>query len=399
MLSRADRPRPASAVLGDDHRAGLAGRVRVCAADPGARGDRPARHKQAYLDRYALPDKAHTPLAREEQWPVPYWDIDTGFGVMLILLTAVELGLAALFFGIFQGEQALMDALGVPEGYRPIGAIAMGYPTLGSAPGPRWRPAVATSMRLSGGSDGDRYLRLGGVDPQWAVRADQDDQPVRPHGPRGWCRVSDDRGRWRTVRRGGRSGVFVAGGAFATDGRPEVVPARWSPPSSRASRASRPGGADDGVDNRSPRPTPPPSELRSGPARRNGSSRPPTAPGSRTGPVLITSRTPVLILPRCHPHEATGKVVADGIFDQVAGQPFEQTRIPAHHHRFEIGDEGDTGRRRLDIRMIDHPGHRLGQLYLGPVFDVPLGAGQEEEGLDEMLGFLVVRPELFQDRP
>jgi nitroreductase len=91
----------------------------------------PLAHKQAYLDRYALPDKAHTPLSSEERWPAPYWDIDTGFGVMLILLTAVDLGLGALFFGIFQGEQALMNALGVPEGYRPIGAIAVGHPTAG----------------------------------------------------------------------------------------------------------------------------------------------------------------------------------------------------------------------------------------------------------------------------
>ena len=65
----------------------------------------PFSHKQAYLERYALPDKVHTPLSREEHWPAPYWDIDTGFGVMLILLTAVDLGLGALFFGIFQGER------------------------------------------------------------------------------------------------------------------------------------------------------------------------------------------------------------------------------------------------------------------------------------------------------
>ena len=103
----------------------------------------PLAHKQAYLDRYALPDKAQTPLSREEHWPVPYWDIDTGFGVMLILLTAVDLGLGALFFGLFRGEKALMDALGVPGGYRPIGAIAMGYPTVGE----RSRPTLSTGRR------------------------------------------------------------------------------------------------------------------------------------------------------------------------------------------------------------------------------------------------------------
>ena len=103
----------------------------------------PLAHKQAYLDRYALPDKAHTPLSEEEQWPMPYWDIDAGFGVMLILLTAVELGLGALFFAIFRGETALMEALGVPEGYRPIGAIAAGYPTAGE----RSKPELPTGHR------------------------------------------------------------------------------------------------------------------------------------------------------------------------------------------------------------------------------------------------------------
>ena len=103
----------------------------------------PLAHKQAYLDRYALPDKAHTPLSREEHWPAPYWDIDTGFGVMLILLTAVELGLGALFFAIFQGDNTLMHALGVPEGYRPIGAIAVGHPTAGT----NSRPELPTGRR------------------------------------------------------------------------------------------------------------------------------------------------------------------------------------------------------------------------------------------------------------
>ncbi|MBO0729184.1 MAG: nitroreductase family protein [Acidimicrobiaceae bacterium] len=103
----------------------------------------PLAHKQAYLDRYALPDKAHTPLSRAEHWPAPYWDIDTGFGVMLILLTAVNLGLGALFFGIFRGETALMEALGVPSGYRPIGAIAVGHPT----PGERSKPSLTTGRR------------------------------------------------------------------------------------------------------------------------------------------------------------------------------------------------------------------------------------------------------------
>jgi nitroreductase len=106
----------------------------------------PLAHKQAYLDRYAMPDKAHTPLSREESWPAPYWDIDTGFGVMLILLTAVDLGLGALLFAIFTGEQDLMDALGVPAGYRPIGAVAVGH----SSAGERSEPELSTGRRRLG---------------------------------------------------------------------------------------------------------------------------------------------------------------------------------------------------------------------------------------------------------
>lgn len=103
----------------------------------------PLAHKQAYLDRYALPDKAHTPLSQEKYWPAPYWYIDTGFGVMVMLMTAVDLGLGAVFFAIFQGEKALMEALGVPAEYRPIGAIAVGHPT----PGQQSRPELPTGRR------------------------------------------------------------------------------------------------------------------------------------------------------------------------------------------------------------------------------------------------------------
>ncbi|HET9633412.1 MAG TPA: nitroreductase family protein, partial [Terrabacter sp.] len=34
-------------------------------------------HKDAYLDRYAAPDKGWTDRD-EARWPVPYWDVDTG---------------------------------------------------------------------------------------------------------------------------------------------------------------------------------------------------------------------------------------------------------------------------------------------------------------------------------
>ncbi len=87
----------------------------------------PLSHKQAYLDRYAEPDKGWADRD-ESRWPVPYWDLDAAMASMLILLTAVDEGLGALFFGIF-GEHvdAFRAAFGVPAAFSPIGAIAVGH--------------------------------------------------------------------------------------------------------------------------------------------------------------------------------------------------------------------------------------------------------------------------------
>jgi nitroreductase len=85
-------------------------------------------NKPAYLERYSRPDKAQFGLQTAEKWPVPYWDIDTGMAVMLILLAVLEEKLGAVFFGLFWGEETLMRELGVPEGCRPIGVIAIGHP-------------------------------------------------------------------------------------------------------------------------------------------------------------------------------------------------------------------------------------------------------------------------------
>lgn len=103
----------------------------------------PLSHKQAYLDRYAEPDKGITDK-REDFWPVPYWDIDTGFASLLMLLTAVDAGLGALFFGIFPEAMApFRAAFGVPDAYTPIGAIAIGY----EAPGDRPSPSLKRGRR------------------------------------------------------------------------------------------------------------------------------------------------------------------------------------------------------------------------------------------------------------
>ena len=85
-------------------------------------------NKQAYLDRYAEPDKGWTDRS-EARWPAPYWDIDTGMAALLMLLTAVDAGLGALFFGVPPEKIGrLRERFGIPPELHPIGTVAVGYP-------------------------------------------------------------------------------------------------------------------------------------------------------------------------------------------------------------------------------------------------------------------------------
>ena len=94
----------------------------------------PLASEQAYLDRYAEPDKAATGLAVPGSWPVPYWQVDCAFATMLLLLAATDAGLGALFFSVGGGEDALLADLGVPADHRPIGVVTIGYPAAGDRP-------------------------------------------------------------------------------------------------------------------------------------------------------------------------------------------------------------------------------------------------------------------------
>ncbi len=88
----------------------------------------PLSCKDIYLDRYAREDKGWTDRD-EAHWPVPYWDIDSGFMALLMLLAAVDEGLGALFFGIAPALiPRFRDEFGVPAAYLPIGAVAVGHP-------------------------------------------------------------------------------------------------------------------------------------------------------------------------------------------------------------------------------------------------------------------------------
>lgn len=86
----------------------------------------------AWVERYAEPDKVATGLgAGAGAWPVPYWWVDAGMAVEHLLLGAVDAGLGACFYGVFEHEAAVLAALGVPEGWRAVGTVALGHPTPG----------------------------------------------------------------------------------------------------------------------------------------------------------------------------------------------------------------------------------------------------------------------------
>ena len=91
-------------------------------------------NKKQYIDRYALADKGWTDRD-ERRWPVPYWDIDTGMAALNILLTAVDAGLGAVFFGV--SDQAKLRAtFGIPGEYTAVGTIAVGHPRRTDRPSP-----------------------------------------------------------------------------------------------------------------------------------------------------------------------------------------------------------------------------------------------------------------------
>ena len=89
----------------------------------------PLADPRAYVERYSEADKRASGLgAGTEAWPAPYWTVDTSMSVMTMLLAAEDVGLGALFFGIFRGERELRRALGIPPVMQILGAVALGFP-------------------------------------------------------------------------------------------------------------------------------------------------------------------------------------------------------------------------------------------------------------------------------
>jgi nitroreductase len=81
--------------------------------------------EKLYHDRYKEPDKLDE-QGKEIEWPTPYWFFDIGAGCMIVLLGAVDAGLAAAFSGVFD-VKGMKELLGIPPHFHPVGVISLGY--------------------------------------------------------------------------------------------------------------------------------------------------------------------------------------------------------------------------------------------------------------------------------
>ena len=97
-----------------------------------------------YHERYQREDKLQD--GEEIEWPVPFWHVDAGAAMMLVLLAAIEEGLAAAVYGIFgDDERKLRELLRIPDDLTLVGGITLGYPL----PDPGWssKTSRATQRR------------------------------------------------------------------------------------------------------------------------------------------------------------------------------------------------------------------------------------------------------------
>ncbi len=97
-----------------------------------------------YHERYQRDDKLQD--GEEIEWPVPFWHVDAGAAMMLILLAAIEEGLAAAVYGIFgDDERKLRGLLRISDDLTLVAGVSIGYPL----PDPGWssKTSRATQRR------------------------------------------------------------------------------------------------------------------------------------------------------------------------------------------------------------------------------------------------------------
>ena len=100
--------------------------------------------EQDYHDRYTSQDKLAATGGTEIDWPVPYWHADAGAALMLVLLAAIEEGLAAGVYGIVPADQPrVRELLHIPDELAIVAGITLGY----GAPDPEWSKATSRATQ------------------------------------------------------------------------------------------------------------------------------------------------------------------------------------------------------------------------------------------------------------
>ena len=103
-----------------------------------------AMREDDYHDRYRRPDKLLDD-GSEVEWRVPWWWVDAGKSIMLLLLAAVDEGLGAGLFGLVgDANDGLRELLGMPADLEIVGVVTIGHAAPATASGSRskfpWKP-------------------------------------------------------------------------------------------------------------------------------------------------------------------------------------------------------------------------------------------------------------------
>jgi FMN reductase [NAD(P)H] len=107
-----------------------------------------------YHERYNRPDKLAATGGTELEWPAPYWFVDAGAAMMLLLLAAIDEGLAAGVFGVTVEKMAeFKQLLAIPDDVSVVACVTVGHP----APDPEW--SKRTSRRTQPRRSFDEVIR------------------------------------------------------------------------------------------------------------------------------------------------------------------------------------------------------------------------------------------------
>lgn len=88
-----------------------------------------AMREDDYHDRYTKPDKLEQTGGEEVEWRVPWWWVDAGKAIMLLLLAAVDEGLGAGLFGLVgDRNDDVRELLGIPADLEVVGVVTVGHP-------------------------------------------------------------------------------------------------------------------------------------------------------------------------------------------------------------------------------------------------------------------------------